>query len=291
MSARVLHILPRLTGGGPARSLIALVKAQAALGLPYRHSLLTLKRDAYPPTLLEAKHAGMEITREPDIPTFQRHVETADIVTLHFWNTPEMYAALQIQFPPSRVVLWSKILGNSPPQVLTQALTAYVDWCMATDSSSLALPALEPAVRAGRAGVIPAVPDFERLANVRPRSHDTFNVGYIGTVNANKLHPNFIEMSAAVEVPNLKVIVCGGHEPGLEPQAAASARARNSNFSAMWKTSRPSWKRSMCLVIPSRPTTIRPPTFRSRKPCTSASRRLFFRTAAWRIWCSTTRPA
>jgi hypothetical protein len=47
---------------------------------------------------------------------------------------------------------------------------------------AFALAALEPALRAGRAGVISGTPDFERVAHVRPRPHDTFNVGYIGTV-------------------------------------------------------------------------------------------------------------
>jgi hypothetical protein len=85
-------------------------------------------------------------------------------------------------------------------------------------------------VRRGSAAVIPAVPDFERLADLKPRPHDTFNVGYIGTLNANKLHPNYVAMSAAVDVPNIRFVLCGGERTELEAQADALGAGERFQF-------------------------------------------------------------
>src|SRR5262245_32035219 len=89
---------PRVTVR-PARTLVALVKAQRRLGLPHRHRLVTLKRPAYPPLLLQAKQAGLEIVREPDPARLARELESADVAIIHFWNTPELYVALQKALP------------------------------------------------------------------------------------------------------------------------------------------------------------------------------------------------
>ncbi len=67
---------------------------------------------------------------------------------------------------------------------------------------------------------MPGVADFERLGDVQPRRHDTFNVGYIGTVNFAKMHPEFVSMSARIDVPDIRFVVCGGGQEQLRQQAA-----------------------------------------------------------------------
>lgn len=203
-----------MTGAGPSRSLIALAKYQTRLGLPYRHRALVLKRAAYPPTLVEAKRAGIEIMREPDAATWRREIESADIVQIHFWNTPELYGALQNEFPPARILLWCKVRGDNPPQMLPAPVAAFADAIVVTGDPTRA-PGME------QARVIHGIADVERLGELAPRPHEHFNVGYIGTVNFNKLHPNFVAMSAAVEVPDIRFVVCGGGEREIAAQAEA----------------------------------------------------------------------
>lgn len=210
----VLYILPRLTGAGPSRSLIALAKCQARLGLEYRPRVLVLQRTAYPPTLVQAKRAGIEIVRQPDAERWRREIGSADIVHVYFWNTPLLYAALQREFPPARVLLWSQILGETPPQVLPARVAAFADAVVVTHDAAR-VPDGEPA------RVIPAAADAERVANVQTCPHERFSVGYIGTVNVNKLHPHFVAMSAAVEVPNVRFVICGGGVQEIAAQAEA----------------------------------------------------------------------
>jgi hypothetical protein len=69
--------------------------------------------------------------------------------------------------------------------------------------------------------VIADVTDPARLAGVRPRPHPTFNVGYVGTVDFGKMHPRFVELSARVDVPDVRFVVCGAGDalPTLAEQA------------------------------------------------------------------------
>lgn len=82
------------------------------------------------------------------------------------------------------------------------------------------------------------IADWERLANLQARSHQNFNVGYIGTVNFAKMHPRYIPMSAAITVPDIRFVVCGGGiQLTLQQQALDLGLPKNLTFVAMWKIS------------------------------------------------------
>ncbi|MCW5983231.1 MAG: glycosyltransferase [Bryobacteraceae bacterium] len=221
--AKILHILDRLSGGGPARSLIALAEVQGRLGMPHRHRAVTLLPDAYPYALILAKRAGIHVLRGPDPSALRKEIAGADIVQVHFWNNPYFYEFLRSAWPAMRLLLWSKILGDKPPQVITNLLANYVDFIAVTSPDTLDLPVLEPAVRQSSAAVVPGIADFERLSAFEPRPHDTFNVGYIGTVNRGKIHPNYVAMSEGIDIPNVRFVLCGAAEEELRRAAATLA--------------------------------------------------------------------
>lgn len=225
----VLHILDRLTGAGPTRSLINLVKLQRRLGLPYAHKLITLQREAYPIAVLQAKQAGLAVLRQPDEATLRDELAKADLVQVHFWNNPFIYDFLAtgtghhagLPRPPMRLLVWSKVVGDHAPQVITPWLVDYADMLVATSPHTLTLPVMQPAVAAHRAAVVYGIADFDRLAGLVPRPHETFNVGYIGTLNFSKMHPDFVSMSAGAKIPAARFILCGagGGEDTLNEQA------------------------------------------------------------------------
>jgi hypothetical protein len=51
--------------------------------------------------------------------------------------------------------------------------------------------------------------DFERLGTILQSPHESFNVGYIGTVCFSKMHRRYVAMSANATIPNVRFIVCG----------------------------------------------------------------------------------
>lgn len=212
----VLHLIDRLSGAGPTRSLITLVKHLARLGTAQQHRVVVLRRDAYPKALIQAKQAAMTLIREPDAETLRREVGAADIVQLHYWSNPDIARLLRTHLPAMRLLVWFKILGCHAPQVITERLLRYVDGAVATTPATLDLPVVRNAQRAGHPHVIDVVPgiaDFERLEGLSPRLHPNFTVGYIGTVSSSKLHPRYVPMSAAVNVPGVRFVVCGAGDP------------------------------------------------------------------------------
>ena len=80
---------------------------------------------------------------------------------------------------------------------------------VAAGPSALDLPLLQ-SVSTEHIDMVLAGADFARVNGIRAVPHSTFNVGYIGTVDFAKMHPDFFEMSAAVEIPQARFIVCGG---------------------------------------------------------------------------------
>ncbi len=201
--------------------MIALAKYQGQLGLPHDHRVIALHREAYPPALMLARQAGIGVLRRPDAEALTREITAADIVHLHFWNNPDLYGLLHAAWPARRLLLWLKVLGEKPPQIVTPALVDYADMCVATSPHTLRLPAMQSAVDTQRAAMVYGIADFDRLENVTPRPHATFNVGYIGTVNFSKMHDRYVPMSARIDVPNIRFIVCGnGDTSQLLHQAA-----------------------------------------------------------------------
>jgi glycosyltransferase involved in cell wall biosynthesis len=217
---RILHILDRLSGAGPTRSTIGLAKYQARLGLPYEHRIVTLQRDAYPFALILATQAGMRVLRQPDREALEYEIAAADVVQVCFWNNPPFYAFLRNGWPAMRLVFWFMMAGDRAPQVITPQLVETAGFCVATTPHSLTLPVLQTAVQAGRTGMVYGIADFDRLAGLEPRPHDTFNVGYIGTVNFSKMHARYLPMSLHVNLPGVRFVVCGG---GIEVQLKQQA--------------------------------------------------------------------
>jgi glycosyltransferase involved in cell wall biosynthesis len=220
----ILHVLDRLSASGPTRSMTALVKHLARIGAPLQHRVVTLRREAYPLALVMTRQAGLTVIREPDRDTLDRELAAADIVQLHYWNSPELGDLLRSHLPAMRLLVWLKILGRHAPQVITRELLRYADVTVATTPATLDLPVVQEASRAaGRPAiqVVPGIADLDRLSGVSPRPHSSFNVGYVGAVACGKMHPRYVPMSAAVDVPGVRFVICGaGDISALQAEAA-----------------------------------------------------------------------
>jgi glycosyltransferase involved in cell wall biosynthesis len=215
----IAHLLARFGWGGPERAVVALAKVARELRLEQSHTVYALESAASPIALLHARHAGIEVWRQPDVQALRAGLAAADVVLVHFWNHPTLTRFLHSPLPPMRLAIWSAVLGERPPQVITPGLVELSDRFVVANPRSLTLPAVAAARPPARFVLSPI--DTARLAGVRRRRHATFNVGYIGTVNFAKMHPDFVAMHAAARIPGLRVLVCGG---GDERRLAEQAR-------------------------------------------------------------------
>jgi hypothetical protein len=222
----ILHIIDSITGAGPTRSVIALAKYARELGLNHDHRMIALQAPCYPPALFDAKRAGMAVMRNPDRATIRREMGEADIVQVHYWNHPGLSEFLREEWPEMRLLVWLKILGAHPPQVVTEELLKMADRVVAGSPLTFNLPVFKERMERDpefRSGMIYGMADWSRLDGVKPKPHDFFQVGYIGTVNYTKMHPGFIRMSSAATVPGIKFVICGSESTDHLKDAARNA--------------------------------------------------------------------
>jgi glycosyltransferase involved in cell wall biosynthesis len=231
-SIKVLHIMPWVCLGGAARAMIATAKYSAQLG-SFEHCVISLQT-ADPVTAEMAKEAGMLVLNPPDRAAILQEVENSDIVHVHYWNQPQMFEFLRSELPAMRLLMWFHVAGEYPPQVITKELVDYADFAIPCNPYSYELPVfqnLPTEVRLKKVGMVYDAADFARVSDLQPKPHDTFNVGYIGSVSFSKMHWNYVAMNAQIDIPNLRLIVCGGGiETYLQQQAQQLGVAERFDF-------------------------------------------------------------
>jgi len=69
------------------------------------------------------------------------------------------------------------------------------------------------------------------VASAQPLPHQGFRIGYVGTVDYCKMHPRFIQMSVAADIPEAHFVVCGGpNEVGIRQEAIRAGVAERFDF-------------------------------------------------------------
>lgn len=218
----VLHIMPWVCLGGATRAMVATAKYSAQLG-SFEHRIISLQT-ADPVAAEMAKEAGMLVLAPPDRAAILQEIEKADLVHVHYWNQPQMFEFLQSELPAMRLLTWFHVAGKYPPQVITKELVDCADFAIPCNPYSYELPVFQnlPAeVRLKKIGMVYDAADFARVSDVQPKPHTTFNVGYIGSVSFSKMYRNYVPMSAKIDIPNLRFVVCGG---GIEDYLLQQAR-------------------------------------------------------------------
>src|SRR5919199_2820742 len=229
---KILHIMQWVCLGGATRAMIATAKYSSQLG-SFEHRVISLQT-AVPAASEMAKEAGMTVVDAPDQGTIEREIEHADIVHVHYWNHPQMNEFLRLELPAMRLLMWFHVAGDKPPQIITKELVNYSDFAIPCNPYSYELPVFQnllTEVRLKKIGMVYDAAEFDRVSDLQPKPHDTFNVGYIGSVSFGKMHTNYVPMSAAVNIPNVQFIVCGrGIENYLRQQAQQLGAAERFEF-------------------------------------------------------------
>jgi len=209
---KILHITPHLGGGVGCVLLNYLAKAKKDSA--FVHQILSLEY-ANEKALLASKTLGFSLMDKmsSDHEGLLKAIAEADIVLIHWWNHPLLYAFLvRESLPHSRIIFWSHISGFSAPYVFNEPALNYPDLFVFTSPLSLEVAEVknlrEERQKALR--VIWSTGGIEHAASVMPKPHAGFNIGYIGTVDYDKLHPHFLKMSSMIKIPDAQFVVCGG---------------------------------------------------------------------------------
>ena len=208
----ILHIAPHL-GGGVGRVLlnyITHVKDDPA----FLHKVLSLEY-ANENALLASQTIGFPLRdrMSSDHDGIIAEIAAADVVLIHWWNHPLLFAFLVREtLPPARIIFWSHISGFHAPYVFSDPALNYPDIFVFTTPLSHEEPEVKklPDKRQRALRTIWSTGGIEHVSSLQPKPHDGFKIGYIGTVDYCKMHPGFLRMSSNIKIPGAQFIVCGG---------------------------------------------------------------------------------
>jgi len=208
----ILHVTPHLGGGVGTVILNYLRKVNDEPD--FVHKVLSLDY-ANEKAVLASRTIGFSLTDRMSSrhDTVLAAIAEADIVLIHWWNHPLLYDFLVREtLPPARVIFWSHTLGYHAPSVFNETVLCYPDLFVFTSPLSLETPEVKRLreERQKSLRVIWSTGGIEHVASVRPKPHAGFTIGYIGTVDYCKMHPEFLGMSSLVKIPDARFIVCGG---------------------------------------------------------------------------------
>lgn len=117
----------------------------------------------------------------------------ADVVVVHWWDNPFLTHWISNPMPPARMVMWAHQNYNMDP-----ATKYYADRFIVTSP-----------VMGRQYDCIKSTGDITPYLNTPHRLHLEYIVGYVGTVDYKKIHPNFISMCEKVDIPNVNFWICG----------------------------------------------------------------------------------
>jgi glycosyltransferase involved in cell wall biosynthesis len=208
----VLHITPHL-GGGVGKALLNYL-AEVKGSPDFLHKVLSLEY-ANEKALLASQTTGFPLKDKmsSDHEGMIAEIAVADIVLIHWWNHPLLYAFLvRESLPPARIIFWSHISGFHPPYVFNDPALHYPDLFVFTSPISLNAPEIinlaEERQKVLR--VIWSTGGIDHVASVQSKPHHGFKVGYIGTVDYGKMHPGFLKINSMIQIPDVQFVVCGG---------------------------------------------------------------------------------
>ena len=208
----VLHIATNLNGG-PGRVHLSTLKFSKNITASFAHEFLILAEKHVTSDSLELFSEYSDCLHIGKNEAFiKEKMDEADIIQIDWWNHPLIYNLLiNFTFPPSRVILCSHVNGLSRPNIITKGLVEFSDICLATTKATRKHPLFKSEVNIQhrkklRYATFPI--DFERFGTIQPKAHEGFNVGYVGTFDYSKMHRNFLSMSAAIDIPKVKFIIC-----------------------------------------------------------------------------------
>ncbi|WP_295444556.1 glycosyltransferase [uncultured Thiodictyon sp.] len=216
---RIVHITPHL-GGGVGKALSVLLRGMATTGTN-DHAVLCLEDPKKRQALESIEAVGWPVTIRPSVAQVEAAVAQADIVQLEFWNHPEIPALLCALRPaPMRLLTWCHVSGLGAPCVPPELLASPARMVFTSPCSLASEVVLQsgrdfPVVSSGCVDGLPARIERDVAVGLR--------IGYIGTLDFAKLHPDFVEFIACLPASTLPVHLYGDltNRDTLQAQCAA----------------------------------------------------------------------
>lgn len=207
---KILHITPHL-GGGIGKALMTLALASRQADSRHEHSFLLLEPPEKSQFITAIRSAGCSVYVNLDDDAINALIIASDIVQLEWWNHPATFYFLCCRLnAPIRLLTWCHVSGLHTP-IIPEGLISASHQCVFTSECSMGLPPVQR-MAAEEKERIAVVSSGTGLSGGVERSGSTdavLRVGYVGTMNFSKLHPEIVEFLDRVELPDFFVKVYG----------------------------------------------------------------------------------
>lgn len=229
----ILHVTAHLGGGaGKAISGIAL---QGQRQFEDTHHILMLQAPEKSGYVQACRDGGVETAVWSGDKSW---LNWADIIVISWWNHPTM-ARFLYELPPlsTPMILWSHVNGCHYPYLPFQ-LAEQFDEVLFTSPFSLENPAWTETERRQireRVQIVYGIGQFSAEQFVLKEDYANgkdFVIGYAGTLNYGKLHPEFAAycQAACEAIPSARFVMAGDRDPNLERDIQSAGLADRFSF-------------------------------------------------------------
>ena len=255
---KILNLLPH-AGGGMGVVLRALLAAESKSGTTFIHSVAALE-DLNDVTKTHLNSHGIQwadsLAMGNSWEKLAALIAETDIVLLHWWNHPLLMKLLFNGMPPSRLMIWSHVNGFYPPQSFFPELFELPDRFVFASKSSLQSPAVKslPDELKQRLCVVRSCAGIPKGAENPFEKADPFQMGYVGTVEPTKMHPDFLEICVAAGSPTPCLVAGGPAHKELRARAERLGLAENFDILGPVDDAKPIFRRLHTFAYPLNPT-------------------------------------
>jgi len=214
---RILHITTHL-GGGVGSTILGLLSENKS----FQHEVVSFGY-TFDYVLDEIKSLNIPYKDHVTHKEVLEKIPDFDIVLVHTWNHPLLYDFLvRNKLPPCRLVMWGHNSGFHPPNIFPKKILEYPDMFVFTTPLSYRIREVKELSPEKKKTLydIWSTDGVDKYKNIEHKEHKGFIVGYIGTVDYAKLHPDFLKICQEIDIPDIKFIVIGGlKEKEIEAEA------------------------------------------------------------------------
>lgn len=215
---RILHITAHL-GGGVGKVISRLVEKSKYQQDSVEHTIACLDSPEKNQFIQYIQQHGGKLLICPSRKILDTQIAKSDIVQLEWWHHPVVAGWLCSDvLPPMRLLVWSHVSGLYPPKIPIDFVKNSHRFLFTSPCSLLDLNfrVLDPEI-SKKIGVVFSSGGFDNLPNIPIRlSNELLQVGYVGTLNFAKLHPQLLDFLAAVNLPGFRLHLVGDPTTGAD---------------------------------------------------------------------------
>jgi glycosyltransferase involved in cell wall biosynthesis len=107
--------------------------------------------------------------------------------------------------------IWSHISGLTPPYTFHEKLVMFSDRFIFASPISYKADTIRclPERELNKIKQIWTTGNIDAYSHVKSVPHNGFNIGFVGTLDYSKLHPNFLDFCSKIKIPDVQFIMCG----------------------------------------------------------------------------------